>query len=238
MPQAPPAGACCFAADAAWTLWASGSQRSLVFNAGQTAAPLARLDWTVGWPRTALLHYAPTVTLAELLFEYPLLQHQVIEHLADHAGLLVHAGAVVLDDAAVLFSGPPGVGKSTLARLCRSAGLPVLSDDRVALRAQPAGFVACGTPWHSSAVAFAPLQSPLRAICMLRHGPVNQLIRLTPSEALRRLAPEVLLPLWDQAAVTAVLAGLAALIATLPCYDLAFVPDSAVLSVLRDAARG
>ncbi|MDH3734019.1 MAG: hypothetical protein OEU54_10815 [Gemmatimonadota bacterium] len=47
--------------------------------------------------------------------------------------LCLHASAVVLDDEAVLFTGPAGAGKSTLAASFATAGVPVLTDDIAAL---------------------------------------------------------------------------------------------------------
>lgn len=48
--------------------------------------------------------------------------------------LALHASAVVLDGRAVALLGPGGAGKSTLAASFAAAGVPVLSDDVVAVR--------------------------------------------------------------------------------------------------------
>lgn len=48
--------------------------------------------------------------------------------------LAFHASAVLLEGRAVLFAGPSGAGKSTIAAACAAAGVPVLSDDVVAVR--------------------------------------------------------------------------------------------------------
>ena len=45
----------------------------------------------------------------------------------------LHASGVVIDDRAIALVGPPGAGKSTAAAAFACAGLPVLSDDVVAL---------------------------------------------------------------------------------------------------------
>jgi hypothetical protein len=49
----------------------------------------------------------------------------------------IHAAAIVRDDRAVLLAGPSATGKSTLAYLAHSAGIRVLSDDRVWVQMTP-----------------------------------------------------------------------------------------------------
>ena len=49
----------------------------------------------------------------------------------------IHAAAIVRDDRAVLLAGPSAIGKSTLAYLAHTAGIRVLSDDRVWVQMEP-----------------------------------------------------------------------------------------------------
>jgi hypothetical protein len=53
-----------------------------------------------------------------------------------------HASGVVLEDRALLFAGPPGAGKSSLAAALLSAGGRLLSDDAVALQLSDGRLVA------------------------------------------------------------------------------------------------
>jgi hypothetical protein len=52
---------------------------------------------------------------------------------------VMHASGVVLDGEALLFAGPPGAGKSSLAAALVSDGAQLLSDDAVALQLQGNG---------------------------------------------------------------------------------------------------
>jgi hypothetical protein len=54
--------------------------------------------------------------------------------LAQHGRHLLHAGAVVIDDGAVVVLGDTGSGKSTLVFAAHRLGWPVLSDDVIAVR--------------------------------------------------------------------------------------------------------
>lgn len=66
--------------------------------------------------------------------------------LAHHGRHLLHGGAVVAGDRAVLVLGETGSGKSTLVLAAIRAGWPVLADDLVAVRRTDAGVLASGLP--------------------------------------------------------------------------------------------
>lgn len=53
--------------------------------------------------------------------------------------LCLHASAVMIGDEAIVFMGPAGSGKSTIAAMFAKLGYPVLTDDVVALREEEGG---------------------------------------------------------------------------------------------------
>ena len=55
---------------------------------------------------------------------------------------VLHASGVVLEDRAVLFTGPPGAGKSSLAAALLHRGAALLSDDTVSLQARDGALIA------------------------------------------------------------------------------------------------
>jgi hypothetical protein len=63
----------------------------------------------------------------------PLLSSVMGAAVHERGNFALHASAVVVDGGCVLFTGVPGAGKSTLAAACQAAGLPVISDDLVAV---------------------------------------------------------------------------------------------------------
>jgi hypothetical protein len=68
-----------------------------------------------------------------------------LTHLLAHSGRYVlHAGALLIDERALLAFGPTGAGKSTLLAVALHRGMPVLGDDLVMVRAGSDGLEACG----------------------------------------------------------------------------------------------
>jgi hypothetical protein len=153
--------------------------------------------------------------------------------LMQEGGVLLHASAVVDRGRAWVFSGPSGSGKTTIAGLAGDRS--VLNDETIALRPGPRGWQACATPFYGSggpAMARANDRAPLRGLCFLAKADRFAHRLLSPSEAVARAFPEVMLPKRDDRVAERLLATLAALAATVPAWELAFAPDLALWSYL------
>jgi hypothetical protein len=153
--------------------------------------------------------------------------------LMQKGGVLLHASAVVDRGRAWVFSGPSGSGKTTIAGL--AGDRPVLNDETIALRPGARGWDACATPFYGSggpAMARVNERAPLRGLCFLRKADRFGHRRLSPSEAVARAFPEVMLPKRDGRVTERLLATLAALAAAVPAWELEFAPDTALWSYL------
>ncbi len=143
-----------------------------------------------------------------------------------HGGVLVHAAALAPDGAGLVFFGPSGIGKSTLA--ARSPW-PVLSEELVAVVPSPGtddGWCVSGAalPASEAEADVVTREVPLAALVELAQGPRFGLERLDPAAGLRRLLGSIAVPeappLWRAAvAVSAVLAR------SVPCYRMAWSLD-------------
>lgn len=91
----------------------------LVVSCSVTGSYLLRAD-----PARVVVEPAPGILHWRL--EHRLLSTIVPTLLADRGDLMLHASAVVADGRAVLFCGPSGRGKSTLALVLARAGFPCL----------------------------------------------------------------------------------------------------------------
>ncbi|GAA5526917.1 hypothetical protein [Herpetosiphon gulosus] len=226
-----PLGQRLFQADQVWALWQSEHVRSIVGHPPTHAEPLWMLQQTAA--DTWLLSHDSSISAAEVLFDYPALQLILIEWLSAHQGGLLHACGVIDGEQGLLLVGPPGMGKSTSARLWHSAGACILSDDRVIVRWQNEQLWAYGTPWYSSAGLIAAQTAPVQAICYLSHGAINQVTSLSSAQALRHWLPEQFLPLWNPIALDQALQLADYATSKLDQWYLAFVPDSEVISYVR-----
>ncbi|MBL8919891.1 MAG: hypothetical protein JNJ54_13575 [Myxococcaceae bacterium] len=95
--------------------------------------------------------------------------------------VLIHACAVTDGAHALVASGRSGDGKSTLARLCRGAGLELLTDEIVQLF--PDG-TAAGTPFRSDADNVGrPGRFPVKYLVALEKAPEERLGPLSPLDA-------------------------------------------------------
>jgi hypothetical protein len=133
-------------------------------------------------------------------------------------GLIVHSALVADGDGgSVLACGPSGAGKSTLARLARGRAL---SDELAAVKLEERRTIAVALPFWES----RPGRARLRAILHVGHGPGHALEPLLPQKALRRLAIQVLWPVWDEGAMARSFGYLTEIAETVPAFDLRFAP--------------
>jgi hypothetical protein len=147
-------------------------------------------------------------------------------------GLLpLHAAGLVLDTAGLAFFGPSGAGKSTLAGLAPET---VISDELVAVAAEPATLVPTGFFGEMGRGRGLPAPAPLAALVELGRGAVFRLERLAPDRAFRRLLGVILVPplprAWSDALA---LAG--RVTREVPVYRMEWAPEDPPWDRLRAA---
>ena len=153
-------------------------------------------------------------------------------------GVIVHAAALSHRGRAIVFFGPSGIGKSTLA--ARSPWR-VLDDELAALlprrdggprRVSSAAFPA--QPKSTRGPAEEPDEPPLGCLVELAQGPRFQLERLAQSAALRCLLGSLVVPpappLWSAALKVA-----GDLVHETPCYRMAWSLDASPFEPLEAA---
>jgi hypothetical protein len=89
--------------------------------------------------RRSAIAYVSTALVADTeQFRGELLEATTLALLSELDRHPVHAAAVANDGRAVLFAATSGTGKSTLAYVCRNAGLALMAEDRVYVQLEPA----------------------------------------------------------------------------------------------------
>ncbi len=157
---------------------------------------------------------------------YPLDEVIFLHRIVRENGLLIHACGAERDGAALLFTGPSGAGKTTIARLlARHAGARILSDDRIVLREQGEEIAAFGTPWHGDAPLSLAAGARAAALHVIRHAPEVLAEPLAGAGAAAAVLGNAFLPAHDPAGASAALDFAARLVARVPVIRLGFPKD-------------
>ncbi len=164
--------------------------------------------------------------------EFPLPEVLMICLLAQGRGLMIHACGIDDSGRGYLFAGSSTHGKTTMARLWGNQAL-VLNDDRIVLRRREGRFWMYGTPWHSDYTSVSPKGVPLEKVFFLRHAEANSARRKEGVTASSMLLTRCFPPLWNAEGMSFTLDFCAQLVASVPCYELGFVPDESVVDFVR-----
>lgn len=118
------------------------------------------------------------------------MQRKLAEALFGYDTLLFHGSVVAVDGQAYLFTAKSGTGKSTHTRLWREMlgdCAVMINDDKPFLRMENGRVTAYGSPWNGKHRLGANISAPLRAVCILERGEVNEIHPIVPAEALPML---------------------------------------------------
>ena len=178
-------------------------------------------------------HYHPDCSSS--MVAYMESAYQFYLKLVEYGGFYLHASAVVFDGKAYLFSGNPGMGKSTHTQLWQSTfgpGARVINDDKPALRMIDGVWYAYGTPWCGKDGININEKAPVAGVCFLKQAPHNAIRRLNSQEALENILKQTIRKFHDPMALSAVLGHLDQFLKMVPVYELENlpVPDAARLS--------
>ncbi len=174
---------------------------------------------------------------------YPLDEVVFLHRLVREGALLLHACGIVRGGSALVFTGPSGAGKTTLARLFqRHAGAEVLSDDRLVLRLDPegpgSGVRVWGTPWHGEAPLSMSASAPLAAVHLIRHAPEVLAEPVAGATAAAALLGNAFVPAHEPRGAAAALDFAARMVERVPLIRLGFPKDARVVRYAYGASMG
>jgi hypothetical protein len=152
--------------------------------------------------------------------------------LAPEGGFLLHASSAVRNGKGFLFSGLSEAGKTTMTRLAPS-DVVLLTDEASYVRRVGGQYRAFGTPFAGDlAEPGKNVSAPIAALYLLAKSTENRVSPMEPAEALRRLMRNILFFAEDTALVNLIFQSACAFIATVPVFELSFVPDRRVWDLI------
>jgi hypothetical protein len=224
-----------------WSMLAREEERLIVHTNSMHESPFWAARFVRGSPEITLFcGEALIVRSADRIVvrnpvSYPLDLVLMMYLLAEREGAILHCAGAIVDGNGFIFPGRSGAGKSTLATAMEfDADVRILCDDRIVVRKIDSSFKAFGTPWLGTAARCRNANASLRGIAFISHGQTNAMKRITVTEALERLLPLVSVPWFDSLVMTDILQLCEELVSTMPCYELQFKPDGAVLKTVRE----
>ncbi|MCC8076283.1 MAG: hypothetical protein LIO95_10170 [Clostridiales bacterium] len=125
------------------------------------------------------------------------LYRKVCLGMLDYGGFLLHAAAVAVDGAGYVFTAPGGTGKSTHAGFWMAEFGPravMVNGDKPILRQMDGRFFVCGSPWRGKERLGNGDMVPLRAVCLLERGAVNEVSPTDIDTVLDKIFRQVLMP--------------------------------------------
>ena len=168
-------------------------------------------------------------------FHHPHDRVILLGRLAFIGGGVVHASCVVADGKAMLFVGPSGAGKTTIARLWRDAGATILNDERNIVRtADPSPF-AGSSPWHGEENQVSAVCAPLAAVFYLHKSEQNGIREVPCADSVTRLFTSTFVPVYLRDGPRMILDAWARILDGVPGYELNFTPDRRAVMTCRKA---
>jgi hypothetical protein len=221
-----------------WQLLRSHGELVFVFHAsgGELPYKIARFDSTFSTGHVLLStgYFERRGFDAVYPLQFPLDELLMVHLLSQGRGMELHASALVdASGRAYVFAGQSGAGKSTMARLwIDRPAVTLLSDERVVVRTDGERIVVYGTPWHGDALAASARSGVLAAVFFLSHYSANVLTRTAAPLAAAKLLSCSFLPFHSAEGVDRTAAAAERVAHSVPCYDLGFVPDGSVVTLL------
>ena len=160
---------------------------------------------------------------------------------ARSGGAFLHGATCVLEGRYFLVLGHSRAGKTTMSRLVVASGGSCLTDENTFATSVATSegkgdlFSVHGSPWPGLRGVDVPLKGPLSAVFFVRHESRNVLRRLTAAEAGERFLGNARFFNYEPAFTPLTMSLLDRMAASVPVYDLGYVPTLEAVTCLASA---
>jgi hypothetical protein len=151
-----------------------------------------------------------------------------------HRSTAIHATAIKYNGGAIAFSAHSGTGKTTHADLwVNNFGAEYINGDTPLLKFINDGLYVCGSAWSGTAGIYKDLRVPMKSLVFLEQYPENIIEKLDPVQAMKRIFPLCLLPLYDRKMASLALDIIEDIVTRADCWLLKCTPDIEAAELAR-----
>lgn len=151
--------------------------------------------------------------------------------------IMLHSSFIVWKGKGIVFTAPPGTGKSTQAELWKKyrQGTEIINGDRSILACDSSDEIPMvySLPFCGSSKIALNKNVPLGAIVVLRQGKTNKIQRLAKREAVSFIFSECTISPWDKECMENTLDVLLDIVQRIPVYYFSCLPCSSAVDVLE-----
>ena len=147
--------------------------------------------------------------------------HAVQRHM-----IQIHSSMIDYRGKGLLFLGPSGIGKTTMAELWNQyRDALIINGDMNFVQDTGDEFIGWGTPWHGSSPYCENTSVPIQALIILRQALENYIRELSGFEKVQLVSNNIIYPTWLENGMELCLETLDHLLTKLPVYELSCRPD-------------
>lgn len=160
--------------------------------------------------------------------------HAVQRHM-----IQIHSSMIEYSGNGLLFLGPSGIGKTTMAELWNKyRGALIINGDMNFVQETDECFLGWGTPWHGSSPYCENTSVPVKALIVLKQAPENSIRELKDFEKVQLVSNNIIYPTWLENGMELCLETLNHLLSALPVYELSCRPDEEAVRLTEEAVFG
>lgn len=160
--------------------------------------------------------------------------HAVQQHM-----IQIHSSMVDYQNRGILFLGPSGIGKTTMAELwSKYRNALIINGDMNFVQEAEDGFLGWGTPWHGSSPYCENTNVPVYALVILKQAPLNSIRLLEGFEKVQQVSNNIIYPQWTENGMELCLETLDHLLSRVPVYELSCRPDQDAVKLTEEAVFG
>ena len=157
---------------------------------------------------------------------YPLLILVFYTHAVQRRMIQIHSSMIDYQGKGLLFLGPSGIGKTTMAELWNKyRNALIINGDMNFVQETEECFLGWGTPWHGSSPYCENANVPVCALIVLKQAQENSIRRLEGFEKVQLVSNNIIYPTWLENGMELCLETLDHLLSSLPVYELSCRPD-------------